>query len=42
MFQGFNISFKQVVSNSQMKKQIGNSMSVNVLKSIYNNLIKCH
>ena len=42
MLQGFNINLKQVVSNSQIKKQIGNSMSVNVLKSIYNNLFKCH
>ena len=37
--QGFK-KIVQVVSNSQMKKQIGNSMSVNVLKSIYKNLIK--
>jgi len=32
--QGFPKSFKQVVSISQMKRQIGNSMSVNVLKEI--------
>jgi DNA (cytosine-5)-methyltransferase 1 len=40
--QGFR-SFKQVVSNTQMKKQIGNSMSVNVLKellsSIFNSVV---
>jgi len=36
--QGFD-SFKQVVSNSQMKKQIGNSMSVNVLVAILNELL---
>lgn len=33
--QGFPKNFKQVVSNTQMKKQIGNSMSVNVLKELY-------
>ena len=33
--QGFPISFKQVVSDSQLKKQIGNSMSVNVLKELF-------
>ena len=32
--QGFPTNFKQVVSNTQMVKQIGNSMSVNVLKEI--------
>lgn len=32
--QGFREGFKQVVSNTQMKKQIGNSMSVNVLKAL--------
>jgi site-specific DNA-cytosine methylase len=35
--QGFPKNFKQVVSNTQMKKQIGNSMSVNVLKAIIKN-----
>jgi len=35
--QGFPDSFNQVVSNTQMKKQIGNSMSVNVVRE----LIKC-
>jgi DNA (cytosine-5)-methyltransferase 1 len=39
MLQGFSIEFKQVVSNSQLKKQIGNSMSVNVLKKILKKLI---
>jgi DNA (cytosine-5)-methyltransferase 1 len=37
--QGFPDDFKQVVSNSQMKKQFGNSMSVNVLCNIFKNLI---
>ena len=36
--QGFPRSFKQVVSNSQLKKQIGNSMSVCVLKEIFKQL----
>ena len=36
--QGFQ-DFNQVVSNSQMKKQIGNSMSVNVLMAIFNELL---
>jgi len=36
--QGFSKSFKQVVSNTQMKKQIGNSMSVNVIKCL---MIEC-
>ena len=36
--QGFQ-DFKQVVSNSQMKKQIGNSMSVNVIAAILNELL---
>ena len=37
--QGFPQNFKQVVSDSQLKKQIGNSMSVNVLEEIFKNLI---
>ena len=36
--QGFPANFKQVVSDRQLKKQIGNSMSVNVLKAIYTSL----
>jgi DNA (cytosine-5)-methyltransferase 1 len=32
--QGFDIDFKQSVSNTQLKKQIGNSMSVNVVKEL--------
>jgi site-specific DNA-cytosine methylase len=39
MLQGFPKDFKKVVSISQFKKQIGNSMSVNILKKIINNLI---
>lgn len=37
--QGFPTDFKQVVSNTQMKKQIGNSMSVNVLKEIFKKIL---
>ena len=33
--QGFTPSFKQAVSDNQLKKQIGNSMSVNVLKELF-------
>lgn len=33
--QGFPDSFKQVIGNSKMYKQVGNSMSVNVLAHIY-------
>ena len=36
--QGFPLDFKQVVSKTQLKKQIGNSMSVNVVKSILKQL----
>jgi site-specific DNA-cytosine methylase len=35
LLQGFPINFKQVVSNHQMFKQTGNSMSVNVLKVLF-------
>ena len=38
--QGMKTDFKQVVSYSQMKKQIGNSMSVNVLEEIIKQLKK--
>ncbi len=37
--QGFSKNFKVVVSRTQICKQIGNSMSVNVLKAIFYNLI---
>ena len=37
ILQGFNHDFKQVVSHTQLKKQIGNSMSVNVIKMLINN-----
>lgn len=40
MLQGFPVDFKQVVSDTQMKKQYGNSMSVNVLKKIITQLLK--
>lgn len=39
--QGFDKNFKQVVSNNQFMKQIGNSMSVNVLKKIIASCFKC-
>ena len=40
MLQGFPTTFKQVVSDRQMKKQVGNSMSVNVLKKLISNFRK--
>lgn len=33
--QGFPTNFKQVVSDTQFRKQIGNSMSVNVLEALF-------
>ena len=39
--QGFKSNFKQVVSNTQLMKQIGNSMSVNVLKKIIKEALSC-
>ena len=39
MLQGFNTDFDVVVSQTQFRYQIGNSMSVNVLKCIIINLI---
>ena len=36
--QGYPTSFKQVISNTQMKKQIGNSISVNVMKQLIKTL----
>ena len=39
ILQGFPLTFKQNVSNLQLKKQIGNSMSVNVIKEIFKNLL---
>ena len=41
MLQGFPKNFKVVVSNTQMNKQIGNSMSVNVLKYIIKEALSC-
>jgi len=35
LLQGFKLDFKKVVSNTQLHKQIGNSMSVNVLKALF-------
>ena len=39
--QGFPIKFQQVISTSQMKKQIGNSMSVNVVVCLISECLKC-
>ena len=39
--QGFPKNFKQVVSDTQLKKQIGNSMSVNVLEKLFLEIFKC-
>lgn len=36
--QGFPSNYKQVVSDSNMKKQLGNSMSINVLVAIFDSL----
>jgi DNA (cytosine-5)-methyltransferase 1 len=38
--QGFPINFTQFVSNTQMFKQIGNSMSVNVLKVLFQKIFQ--
>jgi DNA (cytosine-5)-methyltransferase 1 len=38
--QGFGTDFKQVVSDSKMYKQVGNSMSVNVLAFLYLSILK--
>ncbi len=39
--QGFPSNFKQVVSDNMLKKQIGNSMSVNVLYYIFKEVLSC-
>jgi DNA (cytosine-5)-methyltransferase 1 len=41
LLQGFNKDFNQVVSKTQLCKQIGNSMSVNVLKFIFSEIFRC-
>ena len=38
--QGFDVTFNYVISKTQIKKQIGNSISVNVLKAIFKNILK--
>lgn len=38
--QGFPTSFKQVVSDAQIKRQVGNSMSVNVLSELIKSILK--
>jgi DNA (cytosine-5)-methyltransferase 1 len=40
VLQGFPPTFNQVVSNTQLKKQIGNSMSVNVLEALLEALFR--
>ena len=40
LLQGFNNTFIQTISNSQMYKQIGNSMSVNVLKELFKTIFQ--
>lgn len=40
LLQGFPKTFKQVVSNTQLYKQAGNSMSVNVLKVVFEQVFK--
>ena len=39
--QGFPADFKQVVSDRQLKKQVGNSMSVSVLRHLLKAILKC-
>jgi DNA (cytosine-5)-methyltransferase 1 len=39
--QGFPANFKQVVSDRQLKKQVGNSMSVSVLYHLLKAILKC-
>jgi DNA (cytosine-5)-methyltransferase 1 len=41
LLQGFKKNFNQVVSNTQMFKQVGNSMSVNVVKGIIKSVLLC-
>ena len=40
LLQGFSVNFIQDVSKMQMYKQIGNSMSVNVLKELFKVIFK--
>ena len=40
LLQGFPMDFKQVVSNSRIYKQIGNSMSVNVIIALFNKIFQ--
>ena len=40
LLQGFPQNFIQDVSNTQMFKQVGNSMSVNVLKELIKKIIQ--
>jgi DNA (cytosine-5)-methyltransferase 1 len=38
--QGFELNFKIVVSKTRIKKQLGNSISINVLKCLFNSILK--
>jgi len=40
LLQGFSKNFIQIISNTQMFKQIGNSMSVNVLKELFKTIFQ--
>ena len=40
LLQGFNKNFIQIISNTQLFKQIGNSMSVNVLKELFKTIFQ--
>ena len=39
--QGFPKNFRQVISDSQFKKKIGNSMSINVLVHLFYQIFIC-
>lgn len=39
--QGFPKTFKQVVSDAQLKRQVGNSVSVDVLVAVFRSLLGC-
>jgi DNA (cytosine-5)-methyltransferase 1 len=41
LLQGFSIDFKNVVGDVKLCNQIGNSMSVNVLKAIFKEILSC-
>lgn len=41
LLQGFPKNFKKVVSNTQLKKQIGNAICVNVIRELFKEIFKC-